>query len=190
MEWKSTYQLLSCAHNPHVYTCSYKQKPCACTLYIIGRVGASTLYIIGRVGASTLYIIGRVGASPPSLTNGMIFLYTCIYISIVRRALNVIHVHVRASFSPIFKYFSCYYNHVTSACTRHVPWIQCNRRGFLIRQPGKRHFAKEEKGVEAITVVSLDTKYQRCQVLIVLTVINRTQTSLAIVQEDVHIHVV
>ena len=67
----------------------------------------------------TLYIIGRVGASPPSLTNGMIFLYTCIYIRIVRRALNVIHV--RASFSPIFKYFSCYYNHVTSACTRHVP---------------------------------------------------------------------
>ena len=48
--------------------------------------------------------------------------------------------------------------------------------------PGKRHFAKEEKGVEAIMLVSLDTlmKYQKCKILIVMTVINRTQTSLAI----------
>ena len=33
---------------------------------------------------------------------------------------------IRASLSPIFQYFSLYYsnNHVTGACTRHVPWIQ------------------------------------------------------------------
>ena len=50
-------------------------------------------------------IIGRVGASPPSRTNSMIFLYIYIYIyirSTVRRALNLL----RASFSPIFQYFS------------------------------------------------------------------------------------
>ena len=54
-------------------------------------------------------IIGRAGASPPSRTNSMIFLYIYIYIyifiyirSTVRRALNLL----RASFSPIFQYFS------------------------------------------------------------------------------------
>ena len=51
-------------------------------------------------------LIGRAGASPPSRTAAIIFLYiiTCIYIYIrvVRRALNLL----RASFSPIFQYFS------------------------------------------------------------------------------------
>ena len=56
-----------------------------------------------------VYIIGRAGASPPSRTNSMIFLYIYLYIylfiyirSTVRRALNLL----RASFSPIFQYFS------------------------------------------------------------------------------------
>ena len=62
-------------------------------------------------------LIGRAGASPPSRTNSMIFLlyillYIIIYLyiiiifiyirSTVRRALNLL----RASFSPIFQYFS------------------------------------------------------------------------------------
>ena len=54
-------------------------------------------------------VIGRAGASPPSRTNSMIFLYIYIYIyifiyirSTVRRALNLL----RASFFPIFQYFS------------------------------------------------------------------------------------
>ena len=61
----------------------------------------SILLVIGRAGAR------RAGASPPSRTNSMIFLYIYIYIfiyirSTVRRALNLL----RASFSPIFQYFS------------------------------------------------------------------------------------
>ena len=54
------------------------------------------------------YIIGRAGASPPSRTAAIIFLYIYlyiyifIYIRVVRRALNLL----RASFSPIFQYFS------------------------------------------------------------------------------------
>ena len=44
-------------------------------------------------------IIGRAGASPPSRTAAIIFI---IYIRVVRRALNLL----RASFSPIFQYFS------------------------------------------------------------------------------------
>ena len=56
-------------------------------------------------------IIGRAGASPPSRTAAIIFLYIylfiylyiiIIYIRVVRRALNLL----RASFSPIFQYFS------------------------------------------------------------------------------------
>ena len=50
-------------------------------------------------------VIGRAGASPPSRTNSMIFLYIYLYIyirSAVRRTLNLL----RASFSPIFQYFS------------------------------------------------------------------------------------
>ena len=50
-------------------------------------------------------IIRRAGASPPSRTNSMIFLYIYIFIyirSTIRRALNLL----RASFSPIFQYFS------------------------------------------------------------------------------------
>ena len=57
-------------------------------------------------------IIGRAGASPPSRTAAIIFLYIYlfiylfiyiyIYIRVVRRALNLL----RASFSPIFQYFS------------------------------------------------------------------------------------
>ena len=43
-------------------------------------------------------IIGRAGASPSSRTAAIIFLY----IRVVRRALNLL----RASFSPIFQYFS------------------------------------------------------------------------------------
>ena len=39
-------------------------------------------------------------------------------------------------------------NHVTGACTRHVPWIP-------IRQPGKRHFTREEKGIETIATVTV-----------------------------------
>ena len=46
------------------------------------------------------YIIGRAGASPPSRTAAIIFLY--IFYRVVRRALNLL----RASFSPIFQYFS------------------------------------------------------------------------------------
>ena len=42
-------------------------------------------------------VIGRAGASPPSRTAAIIFL-----IRVVRRALNLL----RASFSPIFQYFS------------------------------------------------------------------------------------
>ena len=53
---------------------------------------------------SILLVIGRAGASPPSRTAAIIFLYIYIYIYIrvVRRALNLL----RASFSPIFQYFS------------------------------------------------------------------------------------
>ena len=55
-------------------------------------------------------MIGRAGASPPSRTATIIFLYIYlyiylfiyIYIRVVRRALNLL----RASFSPIFQYFS------------------------------------------------------------------------------------
>ena len=44
-----------------------------------------------------------ISARPPSRTNSMLFLYIYIYIrSTVRRALNLL----RASFSPIFQYFS------------------------------------------------------------------------------------
>ena len=43
--------------------------------------------------------IGRAGASPPSRTAAIILF---IYIRVVRRALNLL----RASFSPIFQYFS------------------------------------------------------------------------------------
>ena len=46
-------------------------------------------------------IIGRAGASPPSRTAAIIFLYIY-FIRVVRRALNLL----RASFSPIFQYFS------------------------------------------------------------------------------------
>ena len=50
-----------------------------------------------------IVIIGRAGASPPSRTAAIIFLiYLFIYIRVVRRALNLL----RASFSPIFQYFS------------------------------------------------------------------------------------
>ena len=55
------------------------------------------------------YVIGRAGASPPSRTAAIIFLYIYIFIYLfiylypyVRRALNLL----RASFSPIFQYFS------------------------------------------------------------------------------------
>ena len=68
-----------------------------------GLASETTLIIIGRAGGSPpsrtnsmifLYIIGRAGASPPSRTNSMIFLYIYLYI------------YLRASFSPIFQYFS------------------------------------------------------------------------------------
>ena len=62
-----------------------------------------------RAAHNAARIIGRAGASPPSRTNSMIFLYIYLYIylfiyirSTVRRALNLL----RASFSPIFQYFS------------------------------------------------------------------------------------
>ena len=45
---------------------------------------------------SILLVIGRAGASPPSRTAAIIFL------RVVRRALNLL----RASFSPLFQYFS------------------------------------------------------------------------------------
>ena len=87
-------------------------------------------------------IIGRAGASPPSRTAAIIFLYIYIFIYLfiylyiyiypyVRRALNLL----RASFSPIFQYFSAV--NVTRArvsfspifkyfltCMRHAPWIR------------------------------------------------------------------
>ena len=77
-------------------------------------------------------LIGRAGASPPSRTAAIIFLYIYLfiylYISYVRRALNLL----RASFSPIFQYFSAV--NVTRVsfspifkyfltCMRHAPWI-------------------------------------------------------------------
>ena len=46
-------------------------------------------------------IIGRAGASPPSLIAAIIFLHIYLY-PFVRRAINLL----RASFSPIFHYFS------------------------------------------------------------------------------------
>ena len=49
---------------------------------------------------SICLVIGRAGASPPSRTAAIIFLF--IYLPFVRRALNLL----RASFSPIFQYFS------------------------------------------------------------------------------------
>ena len=56
----------------------------------------------------SILLVGRAGASPPSRTAAIIFLYIYIYIylfiyiRVVRRALNLL----RASFSPIFQYFS------------------------------------------------------------------------------------
>ena len=51
----------------------------------------------------SILLVGRAGASPPSRTAAIIFLYMyIIYIRVVRRALNLL----RASFSPIFQYFS------------------------------------------------------------------------------------
>ena len=89
--------------------------------------------------------IGQAGASPPCRTASIIFLYTFIYIIIyiyicvVRRALNVL----RASFSPIFQYFSAInVTHVLFSPTFqyfvicvlcHVPW-NCFRQTW-IRQP-------------------------------------------------------
>ena len=77
-------------------------------------------------------------------------------------------------------------NHVTGACTRHVPWIP-------IRQPGKRHFTREEKGIKTIATVTVLKKerpdslgadileiseVQNLDCYVIMTVINRTQTSV------------
>ena len=114
-----------------------------------------------------ILLVGRAGASPPCRTAAIIFLYIYlfiylyiyiyIYIRVIRRALNLL----RASFSPIFQYFSavnvCYTRFFFSdisifpnlyACRgvhsasawRHEPWI---------RQPWKvpsthRDFRAEE----------------------------------------------
>ena len=99
-----------------------------------------------RGGSLTLApIIGRAGASPPSRTAAIIFLYIYlyIYIRVVRRALNLL----RASFSPIFQYFSAV--NVTRvsfspifqyfltcmpcmAIWRHAPWIRQPSQGSLV----------------------------------------------------------
>ena len=71
---------------------------------------SGSIPLMGRTPSqnrSAFYIIGRAGASPPSRTAAIIFLYNIIYLFIylypyVRRALNLL----RASFSPIFQYFS------------------------------------------------------------------------------------
>ena len=60
--------------------------------------------------------------------------------------------------------------------------------GFRFVNHGKRHFAKE-KGIETVALVRVlkkegldslgaDTKYQKCKILTVMAVINRTQTSV------------
>ena len=91
--------------------------PSAFHFFIYIRVVRYTSYIIiGRAGVSPpsrtcssiiflyIYLFGRAGASPPSRTAAIIFpyIYLFIYIGVVRRALNLL----RASFSPIFQYFS------------------------------------------------------------------------------------
>ena len=76
-------------------------------------------------------IIGRAGASPPSRTAAIIFLYIYIYlfiyIRVVRRALNLL----RASFSPIFQYFSAVnvytrlsFSQLVCHTWRHAPCIR------------------------------------------------------------------
>ena len=68
-------------------------------LFFIGRAGASPPSRTAAIIFLYIYIfIGRAGASPPSRTAAIIFLV----IRVVRRALNLL----RASFSPIFQYFS------------------------------------------------------------------------------------
>ena len=88
---------------------------------------------------------------------------------------------IRTSLSPIFQYFSCYTIVITKSPVRapamchgfRQPWI-------LIRQPVKRHFTREEKGIETIATVTVlkkerpDSlaadiiKYQKCKILIVM----------------------
>ena len=72
-----------------------------------------------------------------------------INIRVLRRAINLL----RDSFSPIFQYFSCYNNHVhvTGLAGIYMVCAPAVRLGFSqpwipFRQPGKRKFAKEDKG--------------------------------------------
>ena len=64
----------------------------------------TVLHLFCRGFCTFVRFIGRAGASPPSRTAAIIFLYInlYIYIRVGRRALNLL----RASFSPIFQYFS------------------------------------------------------------------------------------
>ena len=79
------------------------QATVGCTGAIRSLNNKSRALVCAQLNASA--VIGRAGASPPSRTAAIIFLiYIFIYIftAFVRRALNLL----RASFSPIFQYFS------------------------------------------------------------------------------------
>ena len=97
----------------------------------------------------SILLVGRAGASPPSRTAAIIFLYIYlllyifiyifIYIRVVRRALNLL----RASFSPIFQYFSAvnvtrvsfsqiFQYFLNCMPWRHAPWIRQPSHGSLV----------------------------------------------------------
>ena len=89
---------------------------------------------------SLVIIIGRAGASPPSRTAAIIFyifIYLYIYIRVVRRALNLLRASffpifqyfsavniTRVSFSPIFKYFLTCMPCAMDSATCRPPWIR------------------------------------------------------------------
>ena len=91
----------------------------------------------------SILLVGRAGASPPSRTAAIIFLYIYIfiyifiYIRVVRRTLNLL----RASFSPIFQYFSAVnvtrvsFSQIFQYFLNCMPWRHAWRHAPWIRQP-------------------------------------------------------
>ena len=104
-------------HDIYIDRRPYVHRYCACAALranVAGRIGnrfnpVESAFLVPSAisrsphNAQHSLVIGRAGASPPSRTAAIIFLFTYIYIyPFVRRALNLL----RASFSPIFQYFS------------------------------------------------------------------------------------
>ena len=59
-------------------------------------------------------------------------------------------------YAILYQYFSCYTILITMSPVRAPAMCHGFRQPWIpIRQPGKRHFTREEKGIETITTVTV-----------------------------------